>query len=216
MINRLSQLPPLPNGAQPQISPESPIGEIYRYRVVGPPGYSVTDLKTIQDWMLERRFKAVPGVIDVTGWGGKTKTYEVTVDQHKLTAVRPDPAAGAAGAEQQQHQCRRPDREFRPAGGGRARRRPDPLDGRHPQHDGDGEQRRRRCCSRDVATVTVGNQPRLGIAGQDNDDDIVQGIVLMRRGEQSMPTIRARGSAKSRASTATGILPPGVRHRADL
>ena len=66
VINRLSQLPPLPNGAQPQISPVSPIGEIFRYRVVGPRGYSVTDLKTIEDWILERRFKAVPGVIDVT------------------------------------------------------------------------------------------------------------------------------------------------------
>src|ERR1700693_4731213 len=64
VINRLSQLPPLPNNVVPQISPESPIGEIMRYRVVGPPGYSVTDLKTIEDWMLERRFKAVPGVID--------------------------------------------------------------------------------------------------------------------------------------------------------
>ncbi len=84
VINRLSQLAALPNGAQPQISPTSPIGEIYRYRVVGPPGYSVTDLKTLEDWMLERRFKAVPGVIDVTGWGGKTKTYEITIDQHKL------------------------------------------------------------------------------------------------------------------------------------
>src|SRR5271165_3920436 len=84
VINRLSQLPPLPNGAQAQISPWSPIGEIYRYRVTGPPGYSVMDLKTIQDWILERRFKAVPGVIDVNGWGGKTKTYEVTIDQHKL------------------------------------------------------------------------------------------------------------------------------------
>src|SRR5271156_3944907 len=84
VINRLSQLPPLPNGVQPQISPESPIGEIYRYRVVGPKGYSVTDLKTLQDWVLERRFKSVPGVIDVTGWGGKTKTYDVTVDLDKL------------------------------------------------------------------------------------------------------------------------------------
>src|SRR6202163_4098170 len=84
VINRLSQLPPLPNGAIPQISPWSPIGEIFRYRVVGPSGYSVTDLKTIQSWILERRFKAVPGVIDVNGWGGKTKTYEVTIDQNKL------------------------------------------------------------------------------------------------------------------------------------
>src|SRR6202451_4481702 len=83
-ISRRSQLRPLPNGALPGISAESPIGEVYRYRVVGPPGYSVTDLKTIEDWMLERRFKAVPGVIDVNGWGGKTKTYEVTIDQNKL------------------------------------------------------------------------------------------------------------------------------------
>jgi cobalt-zinc-cadmium resistance protein CzcA len=82
--NRLTQLPPLPGNVQPLLSPESPIGEIYRYRVVGPPNYSVEDLKTIQDWILERRFKAVPGVIDVTGWGGKTKTYDVVVDQHKL------------------------------------------------------------------------------------------------------------------------------------
>ena len=72
------------NGAVPQISPTSPIGEIYRYRVAGPKGYSSMDLKTLEDWVLERRFKAVPGVIDVTGWGGKTKTYEVTVDEHRL------------------------------------------------------------------------------------------------------------------------------------
>jgi cobalt-zinc-cadmium resistance protein CzcA len=71
VLNRLSQLPQLPNGAQPQISPVSPIGEIYRYKLAGPPGYSVLDLKTLQDWVLQRRFRAVPGVIDVTGWGGK-------------------------------------------------------------------------------------------------------------------------------------------------
>src|SRR5262249_25242292 len=86
VINRLSQLPPLPNGVQPQISPTSPIGEIFRYRIVGPPGYSVTDLKTIQDWILQRRFKAIPGVIDVTGWGGKTKTFDINIDLDKLLA----------------------------------------------------------------------------------------------------------------------------------
>ena len=84
VINRLSQLPPLPNGVQPQISPSSPIGEIYRYRLVAPPGYPVADLKTLQDWVLQRRFKALPGVIVVNGWGGRTKTYEVAIDQHRL------------------------------------------------------------------------------------------------------------------------------------
>src|ERR1700745_787700 len=86
VINRLAQLSPLPNGATPPISPDSPTGEIYRYRIVGPSGFSVTDLKTIQNWILERRFKAVPGVTDVTGWGGKTKTYEITVDLDRLLA----------------------------------------------------------------------------------------------------------------------------------
>ena len=52
VINRLSQLPPMPGGAQPQISPTSPIGEVYRYRLSGPPGFSVTELKTLQEWVL--------------------------------------------------------------------------------------------------------------------------------------------------------------------
>src|SRR5262249_49314814 len=86
VLNRLSQLAPLPNNAQPQISPQSPIGEIYRYRLVGPPNYSVLDLKTLQDWVLQRRFPSGPGVIDVAGWGGKTKTFEVQVDVNKLVA----------------------------------------------------------------------------------------------------------------------------------
>src|SRR6201994_3093762 len=86
VLNRLSQLPPLLNNAQPQISPLSPIGEIYRYRLVGPPHYSVLDLKTLQDWVLQRRFRTVPGVIDVTGWGGQTKTYELQVDFNQLGA----------------------------------------------------------------------------------------------------------------------------------
>src|SRR5690606_16869074 len=63
---------------------------------------------------------------------------------------------------------------------------------------------------RDVATVIVGHQPRLGIAGQDNDDDIVQGIVLMRRGQQSTPTIERMTAEVERINT-SGILPPGVR-----
>ncbi len=72
VLNRLAQLPPMPGNVQPTISPLSPIGEIFRYRLKGPPNYSVLDLKTLQDWVLQRRFRAVPGVIDVTGWGGKT------------------------------------------------------------------------------------------------------------------------------------------------
>ncbi len=86
VLNRLSQLPPLPNGAQPQISPTSPIGEIMRYKVVGPKGFSSTDLKTLQDWVLQRRFKAIPGIVDVSAFGGKVKEFEVSVDLPRLQA----------------------------------------------------------------------------------------------------------------------------------
>ena len=208
VINRLSQLSPLPNGTLPQISPDSPIGEIYRYRVVGPPGFSVADLKTIQDWILERRFKAVPGVIDVTGWGGKTKTYEVTVDLDRLLeygvslqqllqvlnnsninvggqTVNFGPQAAIVRGVGLIHSVQQIRDTMVSANNG------------SPVRIGD------------VATVTIGHLPRLGIAGQDNDDDIVQGIVLMRRGEQSLPTIR-RVEAEVAKINQSNILPPGV------
>src|SRR5260370_39661290 len=86
VINRLTQLGALPNGAQPVLSPTSPIGEIFRYRVVGAPGYSATDLKTIQDWIPQRRFKAIPARIHVTGRGGQTKTYGITVTPERPRA----------------------------------------------------------------------------------------------------------------------------------
>src|ERR1044072_5101929 len=86
VLNRLSQLAPLPGNVQPGISPLSAIGEIYRYRLAGPPTHSVLDLKTLQDWVLQRRFRAVPGVIDVTGWGGRTRNYELQVALNKMVA----------------------------------------------------------------------------------------------------------------------------------
>src|SRR5207237_7514406 len=67
VLNRLSQIPTLPNGVQPGISPVSPIGEIYRYRLVGQSGYSVMDLKNLQDWVLNSLFRVV------TDWIGAAR-----------------------------------------------------------------------------------------------------------------------------------------------
>ncbi len=130
VINRLGATTNArPMARCPRSLPTSPIGEIYRYRVTGPPGYSVTDLKTLEDWVLERRFKAVPGVIDVTGWGGKTKTYEITVDQRRLVQYGLVARTGAAGAQQQQRQCRGTDGQHRSPIRSRARGRTDPFHG---------------------------------------------------------------------------------------
>jgi cobalt-zinc-cadmium resistance protein CzcA len=84
-LNRLGTVT-LPNNAQPAISPESAVGEIYRYQLVGPPGYSLMDLKTLQTWVLQRRFKTIAGVNDVVSWGGLSKEYHVEVDLKKLAA----------------------------------------------------------------------------------------------------------------------------------
>src|ERR1700730_260501 len=223
VLKRLSQLPPLLNNAQPQISPLSPIGEIYRYRLVGPPNYSVLDLKTLQDLVLQRRFRTVPrdiyqsagagrpnarvialkarqggalqrrfrtvpGVIDVTGWGGKTKTYEIQVDFNKLVAnglTLPQLLQAVSNSNinvggntvnigQQSAVVR---------GVGLIRSIDALANTMIASPNGTP------VLVKDVATVNVGYQPRLGIAGENDDDDIVQGIVLMRRGEQSSPTI---------------------------
>jgi cobalt-zinc-cadmium resistance protein CzcA len=208
VINRLSALPPLPNNVVPQISPESPIGEIMRYRVVGPPRYSVTDLKTIEDWMLERRFKAVPGVIDVNGWGGKTKTYEVTIDQHKLvdyglTVPQVITALNNANINVGGQTVNFGTQAAVVRGVGVIRSLDDIRDTMVAANNGSP------VLVRDVATVTVGNLPRLGIAGQDNDNDIVQGIVLMRRGAESLPTIK-RVEALINSINHSTLLPPGV------
>ena len=88
VLNRLNTLPPLPGGVQAQISPQSAVGEIYRYQLTAPPNYSLMELRTLQDWVLQKRFRTIPGVIDVTGWGGKTKEYHIEVDLEKLTAYK--------------------------------------------------------------------------------------------------------------------------------
>ncbi len=209
VLNRLSQLPPLPNNAQPQISPVSPIGEVFRYQLVGPPGYSVLDLKTLQDWVLQRRFRAVPGVVDVTGWGGKTKTFELQVDFNKLIA---------AGLTLPQLLTALNNSNINVGGntvnigaqsavvrGVGLIRSLDELSNTMLTQSGGSP-----VLVRDVATVKVGYKPRLGIAGRDAEDDVVQGIVLMRRGEQSMPTIRRVQHEVERINS-SNILPPGVR-----
>lgn len=209
VLNQLSLVGALPGGAQPQISPLSPIGEIFRYRLVGPADYSVTDLKTLQNWVLNRRFRAISGVVDVVGWGGRNKTYEVSIDFNKMLAygltlpqvmeaiaksnlnvggntVRIGPQAGVVrGVGLMTSMDDIADTFISEVGGSVVR-------------------------VRDIAEVFVSSQPRLGIAGKNDEDDVVQGIVLMRRGEQSMPTI-LRVQAEVERINAGGVLPPGVR-----
>jgi len=208
VINRLSQLSPLGGGAQPTLSPTSPVGEIFRYKITAPQGYSVMDLKTLQDWVLQRRFKRIPGVIDVVGWGGKLRAYDVVIDNDRLAAhgVSVGQVLAALGKSDgnvggqtinfgAQAAIVRGVGLIQSVSGiqnvlvGTANGQPILL--------------------KDVAHIQIGNAPRLGIAGYNNDDDIVQGTVLMQRGAQSMPTIEAVQKEVAEINV-SGILPPGV------
>ena len=208
VINRLNQIGTLPNNVQPTLSPTSPIGEIFRYRVVGPPGYTVTDLKTIQDWVLERRFKAIPGVIDVTGWGGKTKTFDITIDLDRLLAYGLTLKQVLDGLNNANINVGANTVNIGPQSAivrsvGQIRSMDDIRNSLVAAHNGTP------ILVSDIATVTVGNEPRLGIAGQNDDDDIIQGIVLMRRGAETMPTLQGV-LAEVEKINSSGILPPGV------
>src|SRR6516165_2128937 len=90
VINRLQFVTNLPSGVQPLISPASPIGEIFRYTLRSPKDalgqeiYTLNDLKALQDWSIEREFRRVPGIIDVTSSGGTVKRYEIQPDPDRL------------------------------------------------------------------------------------------------------------------------------------
>jgi cobalt-zinc-cadmium resistance protein CzcA len=90
VINRLQFTPPLPAGVTPVLSPATTTGEIYRYILRSPKNalgqdiYTLNDLKLLQDWTLEREFKRVPRIMDVTGAGGTVKRYEIHPDPNRL------------------------------------------------------------------------------------------------------------------------------------
>src|SRR5258707_1400313 len=84
VLNRL-QMVALPPGVQPQLSPQSAVGEIYRYQLVGS-DHSLIDLRVIEDWVLERQFKQIPGVIDVVSFGGPSREFHIDLDPNKLIA----------------------------------------------------------------------------------------------------------------------------------
>src|SRR5262249_5066917 len=90
VINRLQFTQALPPGVTPVLSPASPIGEIFRYTLTSPKNvlgqdiYTLSDLKALQDWLLEREFRRVPRIIDVTSSGGTVKRYEVQPDPDRM------------------------------------------------------------------------------------------------------------------------------------
>src|SRR5499427_9593438 len=202
VINRL-QMVTLPAGAQPALSPQSATGEIYRYELRGE-GASLMDLKTAQDWILERQFKQVPGVIDVASFGGQTKEFHVELDPNKLIQFNvsvPEvmQAISNSNSNVGANYLELGAQSYNVRGIGLCRDEEDICNVQVAEHGGAP------IYVRQLGEVSAGVKTPIGRVGRDYNPDIVQGVVLMRRGEKSMPTLE--GVRKKVETLNNSVLP---------
>jgi cobalt-zinc-cadmium resistance protein CzcA len=186
----------LPAGAQPGLSPDStPVGEIYRYTLRAPAGFSPLELKALEDWVVERKLRTVPGVVDVVGFGGPTKQYQVLVDPLKLKsygiplkAVFDALANGNrnAGGAYIEHG----NEMYVVRGLGMVQSLDDIGAIAVATRNGTP------VFIRDIGQVSLGAAIRLGRVGKllavekaDDEDDVVQGTVLLRKGENALEVL---------------------------
>jgi heavy metal efflux system protein len=210
----------LPGNAVPSIQGSSLVGEIYRYQVTGPPHFGLTNLRTIEDWIVQRRLLTVPGVVQVNTWGGTTKEFEVEVDLHKLDAYNvtlPQIIAAIGNANinvggrtisfgQQSVNVR--GIGLLDSGGNE-----DLTQGYHVEDIQNivlSQSNGVPVKVKDVADVRVGYMPRLGKAGRDRENDVVAAIVVMNRTLHTHD-VAPRVKHEIEKINTDGTLPPGVK-----
>jgi cobalt-zinc-cadmium resistance protein CzcA len=210
----------LPGNLVPTIQQSSLVGEIYRYQLVGPPHFGLTNLRTLQDYVVTRRLLTIPGVVQINSWGGTTKQFSVEADTQKLEAYNitvPQLVAALANSNinvggreitigQQSVNIR--GIGLVDSGGAddvtKGYRVDDIENVVLTQSAGLPIQ------IKNVAKVTVGYVPRLGIAGRDKEDDVATAIVVMGRTQHTndiIPLVQAEVAKLN----SDGSLPPGVK-----
>jgi cobalt-zinc-cadmium resistance protein CzcA len=198
----------LPQGVQANIMPNAtPVGEIMRYRLKGS-GVSTTDLRTLQDWVVEKSLRQVPGVADVVAMGGHIKQYEVQPDMEKLRSFKLTiqnllDALGRGNSNAGGSYVAQGSQQFTIRGIGLLTSSAEI--GQIVMGSSNGTP----ILVRDVAQVNLGAVPRLGISGQDDDDDAVVGIVIMRKGEN--PSQVLKNVKDKLALINERVLPKGVQ-----
>ena len=218
-LNSISQNISLPGNQQPQIQQSSLIGEVYRYTVTGPKDFGITNLRTVQDWIVLRRLYTVPGVVQVNSFGGPTKELEVEADPRKLEAygVTVPQLITALGNSNvnvggRELPIGQQSANIRGVGliddGGtydltQGYRTTDVDNVVLGQSDGTP------VLVRDVARTYMGYVPRLGIVGKDHDDDVAMSIVVMGRTFHTNDVV-PRIDREVELMNQDGTLPPGV------
>jgi len=198
----------LPMGAQVNVAPNAtPVGEVMRYRLRGD-GQTSTELRSIEDWVVERGLRTVPGVADVVAMGGFIKQYEVQPDLDKLRAYKLSmqnllDALGRGNSNAGGSYVAQGAQQFAIRGIGLLRSEEDI--GKIVVTARNGTP----ILIRDIAQIKIGGIPRLGVVGQDDDDDVVTGIVIMRKGEN--PSLVLKGVKDKIAELNTKGMPKGVQ-----
>jgi cobalt-zinc-cadmium resistance protein CzcA len=199
----------LPNNVQPQIQASSLVGEIFRYQLVGPEHTGLTQLRTLQDWVVTRRLLTVPGIMQVVTWGGTTKEYEVEADLKKLEAysvTMPQliAAIGNANSNVGGRTVNIGQQSVNIRGVGLLKDVNDIGNIVLSQTNGTP------VLVRDVAKIDIGTVPRLGKAGRDEQDDVVTGVIVMNRTLQTNEVVDRVKAEVDKINT-DGTLPPGVK-----
>jgi cobalt-zinc-cadmium resistance protein CzcA len=218
VLERLTQVN-LPQGLQPQIGTDwSTVGQIYWYTLRSTnPRYDLMELRAIQDWTLLKEFKSVPNVVDVSDFGGTEREYQVRIDPNKLVAY----GLNIGQVEQQLSN------NNINAGGSFVEVGLQQMNVRtlglfaniaDIQQTVLKTQAGTALRVKDIAEVTQGPKIRLGHMARSNhmedgrivdEPDIIQGIVLMRKGAEAEPTLAAIHKKVDQLNN--GILPPGVK-----
>ena len=218
VLERLSQVT-LPNNLQPQMGTDwSPVGQIFWYTLRSTnPKYDLMELKSIEDWQLEKQFKSVPNVVDVSSFGGTTREYQVQVDPEKLVSY------GLSLAQVEQQLAANNTN----AGGSFIQAGLQQINVRSVGLFNNVEDIEQTVLTakngtpltiRDIATVVQGPKIRLGQIGKSihradgvivDDPDVVEGIVLLRKGANSDETLAGIHAKVKELND--HILPPGVK-----
>jgi cobalt-zinc-cadmium resistance protein CzcA len=199
----------LPADAKPGLGPlSSVIGELYRYTLESKTT-PLVELKALQDWVIEREFRKVPGVVDVVSWGGGIKQYQITVDParlrgYNLTLKQVFDAVAANNANAGGSYLRQGEYALMVRGIGLIQ------SARDIENIVVAAQRGTPVRIRDIGQVGIGTAIRFGVLGRDHEDDLVQGIVLMRKGANPGEVIEG---VRKKIEEIKGILPPGVEIR---
>lgn len=198
----------IPQNIQPQLDvDESPVGEVFRYTVEGN-AWSSRARKEWEDWYLERKFKSITGVVDSTGFGGPTKVYWVELNPDKMKALnislsQVETAISSSNGSTGGSYIVRNGQNYMVRGIGLLRS-VDDIENVVLASNKDGPP----ILVKNVADVSIGDKVRLGQAGKNDEDDAVEGIVLMRRGENPS---RVVDRIKEAWPDIQAGLPPGMK-----